>query len=169
MVTAARKLLERVYAEVGGPSELARLLGIHRNSIRIWTQVPHFRVLRVEAVTGIPRHELRPDLYPQVAGYEPPLSAAERRAVVAARRAELAREREANGHPRPSWEPQTKLVIVEPKKSATRRQGEHKENGAAKPKAKAAPAPAAKARPPVNSHATVQRVPSKPLAGGRRR
>jgi DNA-binding transcriptional regulator YdaS (Cro superfamily) len=33
-------------------------------AISQWTRVPAERVLPVEAATGIPRHELRPDLYP---------------------------------------------------------------------------------------------------------
>lgn len=48
----------------GGPTALARLLGITSQAIGQWERVPPLRVLAVEAVTGVPRHELRPDLYP---------------------------------------------------------------------------------------------------------
>lgn len=45
-------------------SELARRLGIKVQTIQQWTRIPAERVHEVERVTGIPRHELRPDLYP---------------------------------------------------------------------------------------------------------
>lgn len=45
-------------------SELARRLGVKVQTIQQWTRIPAERVHDVERVTGIPRHELRPDLYP---------------------------------------------------------------------------------------------------------
>lgn len=48
-------------------SELARLLGIRVQAITGWKrlkQIPADRVLAVEEITGVPRHELRPDIYP---------------------------------------------------------------------------------------------------------
>jgi DNA-binding transcriptional regulator YdaS (Cro superfamily) len=38
----------------------------HRQSVSYWlrTRCPYHRVLDVERVTGVPRYELRPDLYP---------------------------------------------------------------------------------------------------------
>lgn len=47
----------------GGPAAFAKLLGIQAPSLYSWKRVPAERVPMVEAVTGIPRHELRPDLY----------------------------------------------------------------------------------------------------------
>lgn len=59
--------VERAAAAAGNKSELARRLGVKVQSIQQWKRIPAERVLDVERVTGIPRHELRPDLYPQEA------------------------------------------------------------------------------------------------------
>src|ERR1041384_2921342 len=48
---------------VGGVSELARRVGISQPSVSNWDKVPAERVLAVESVTGVPRAQLRPDLY----------------------------------------------------------------------------------------------------------
>ena len=50
---------------VGGGSKLARALGLTRQAVYQWDSIPSDRVLRVEEVTGVPRHRLRPDLYPE--------------------------------------------------------------------------------------------------------
>ena len=47
----------------GGVSKLARRLGISQPSVSNWNRVPSERVLDVEAVTGVERVVLRPDLY----------------------------------------------------------------------------------------------------------
>lgn len=50
----------------GGPTNLARALGIRHGAIRSWHEagrIPAERVPAVERATGIPRHQLRPDLY----------------------------------------------------------------------------------------------------------
>jgi TorA maturation chaperone TorD len=47
----------------GGISELARRIGISQPSISNWSRVPAERVVAVEALTGVPRKILRPDLY----------------------------------------------------------------------------------------------------------
>lgn len=50
-----------------GICSLAEALGIRYQSIQDWLsvgRVPAERVLAVERVTGISRHELRPDIYP---------------------------------------------------------------------------------------------------------
>lgn len=56
--------LERAIEKAGSPAALARHLGITAQALSQWKQVPMLRVLQVERATGIPRHELRPDLYP---------------------------------------------------------------------------------------------------------
>ncbi len=56
--------LQEAIRAVGGISALSRLLGIAQPSVSIWTRVPAERVLAVESVTSVPRHVLRPDLYP---------------------------------------------------------------------------------------------------------
>jgi len=47
-------------------SKIAQHFGISRQSVYEWFkgEVPPTRVIELEKVTGIPRHELRPDLYP---------------------------------------------------------------------------------------------------------
>jgi TorA maturation chaperone TorD len=47
----------------GGVSELARQIGISQPSVSNWIRIPAERVVVVEAVTGIDRAKLRPDLY----------------------------------------------------------------------------------------------------------
>lgn len=54
---------------VGGQSAMARLLGLAQASVWAWVHkekpLPAEHVLKVEEVTGISRHDLRPDLYPR--------------------------------------------------------------------------------------------------------
>lgn len=52
---------------VGGNTGLSRALdgGVTPQAISQWKQVPAERTLEVERVTGISRHLLRPDLYPE--------------------------------------------------------------------------------------------------------
>jgi len=60
--------LERAVALAGGQAALARLVGVRQPHIWNWLhrngRVPAERVIAVEAATGVPRHELRPDIYP---------------------------------------------------------------------------------------------------------
>ena len=51
--------------ERGLATRIARELGITREAVWLWKRVPSERVLVVEKVTGIPRHLIRPDLYPR--------------------------------------------------------------------------------------------------------
>lgn len=44
-------------------SWVARELGINRSAVAQWKKVPAERVLDVERITGIPRHQLRPDVF----------------------------------------------------------------------------------------------------------
>lgn len=44
-------------------SRLAKQLGITHGAISQWQNVPPERVLDVERLTGISRHDLRPDVY----------------------------------------------------------------------------------------------------------
>jgi hypothetical protein len=50
---------------VGGLVELSRRLGIKHPSLYNWGEVPPKRVLQIERITGVSRHDLRPDLYPR--------------------------------------------------------------------------------------------------------
>jgi DNA-binding transcriptional regulator YdaS (Cro superfamily) len=58
--------LKRAIAAAGTGDKLATDLGITPQALSQWERVPHLRVLEVERITGVPRHELRPDLYPVV-------------------------------------------------------------------------------------------------------
>lgn len=55
--------LEKAIAAAGNASELARRLGISVQSIQQWKRIPAERIVEIERVTGIPREELRPELY----------------------------------------------------------------------------------------------------------
>jgi DNA-binding transcriptional regulator YdaS (Cro superfamily) len=45
-------------------SAIAKRLGITRQALNFWTEVPWNRVLVVSEITGLPPHEIRPDIYP---------------------------------------------------------------------------------------------------------
>ena len=51
----------------GGVAQLARKIGIAQPSVSNWNRVPAQRVIAVEAETGVPRNQLRPDLYCELA------------------------------------------------------------------------------------------------------
>lgn len=57
--------LEKAKTAAGGNTGLAKLIGgLTPQAISQWRRVPVERVLDVEKATGVPRHELRPDIYP---------------------------------------------------------------------------------------------------------
>ena len=64
--------LERAIAAAGGQSALARLIGKSQGHVWHWLKVgkrvPAEAVLAIEGATGVPRHELRPDVYPAAGG-----------------------------------------------------------------------------------------------------
>jgi DNA-binding transcriptional regulator YdaS (Cro superfamily) len=47
----------------GSQAELARRLGITGAAISRWKQIPLGRVLQIVSVTGVPKEQLRPDIY----------------------------------------------------------------------------------------------------------
>jgi DNA-binding transcriptional regulator YdaS (Cro superfamily) len=70
--------LEALHAAVeaaGSQSELARICNVTQPAVWRWLQtakrLPAEYVLTVEAATGIPRHLLRPDIYPADLGPSP--------------------------------------------------------------------------------------------------
>ena len=70
-----RDACERAKKNSGGPAALARALNergvtIKSQAVSQWTKVPAERVLLVEEISGVSRHDLRPDVYgpaPEVA------------------------------------------------------------------------------------------------------
>jgi post-segregation antitoxin (ccd killing protein) len=73
MATRSDIPIDQAIAAVGGVARLGDILGVAHTSVVRWRQsghVPAERVLALEAATGVPRHRLRPDLYP--ARSEPP-------------------------------------------------------------------------------------------------
>jgi len=57
------EIVEKAAAEVGGVVALARMLGIKHTSLHSWSRVPAERVLAFEEITGVSRHEIRPDVF----------------------------------------------------------------------------------------------------------
>ena len=42
---------------------LASALGHHRQAVYRWGRIPAERVIEIEQLTGVPREELRPDIF----------------------------------------------------------------------------------------------------------
>lgn len=57
--------LQKAISAAGGQSALAASLGIKPQAVQQWKRVPSERVLDVERLTGVSRHELRPDVFGQ--------------------------------------------------------------------------------------------------------
>ena len=57
------QIIQTAIEKAGGIAALARELGIKHTAIYSWSRVPAGRVLEVERITGISRHELRPDIF----------------------------------------------------------------------------------------------------------
>jgi len=79
---ADRGLQEAIRA-VGGVTELARRVGISQPSVSNWIRIPAERVLAVEAVSGIGRAVLRPDLYGETGIDDVDLARAQQYALLA--------------------------------------------------------------------------------------
>lgn len=58
--------LERAILTAGSGRALAGLLGVTPMAVSYWKVrgVPARQAIRIETATGVPRQELRPDLYP---------------------------------------------------------------------------------------------------------
>ena len=64
------KVFDRIVQAVGTQRELAKALGVRPQSLTKWKnsgRVPANRVLEVERITGISRHEIRPDVFGRAA------------------------------------------------------------------------------------------------------
>jgi DNA-binding transcriptional regulator YdaS (Cro superfamily) len=58
------RVLHLVKTVRGTAPRIAEVCGINREAVWQWTQVPAQHVLNVEQLLGIPRHLIRPDIYP---------------------------------------------------------------------------------------------------------
>jgi DNA-binding transcriptional regulator YdaS (Cro superfamily) len=56
--------LKKIRKTKGLSAKIAAELCIARQTVYGWKKIPAERVIKVEAITGIPRTQLRPDLYP---------------------------------------------------------------------------------------------------------
>jgi DNA-binding transcriptional regulator YdaS (Cro superfamily) len=70
-------VIREAAGKVGGIPKLARRLGVSRQAIYQWTEVPVERAADLERVTGIPRSRFRPDLFKGAASGEAKSSAAD--------------------------------------------------------------------------------------------
>lgn len=59
-----KKRIREIASKAGGVVALSKALGRSRAAVTQWRRVPAEHVIRVEALTGVSRQELRPDLYP---------------------------------------------------------------------------------------------------------
>lgn len=55
-------LMRPIREQRGLQSKIAKVLGLSRAAVSLWDRVPAERLPEVEAITGIPRHTLRPDI-----------------------------------------------------------------------------------------------------------
>ena len=57
-------ICSKAIGEAGGPAKLAAALGnLSPQAISQWKRVPADRVIAVEKISGVSRHELRPDIF----------------------------------------------------------------------------------------------------------
>lgn len=63
-------VIERAETIAGGGSALAAMLGVRPSAISNWKKdgVPAARVGALSAITGVPPHRIRPDLFPDPSG-----------------------------------------------------------------------------------------------------
>ncbi len=57
-------VLDRAIAIRGGLGPLAGALGVTKQAVSQWNRCPLLRVIPLSKATGIPRHEIRPDVFP---------------------------------------------------------------------------------------------------------
>lgn len=59
--------INKVIEAGGGVTTLAGKLKLTKQAVSQWKRVPPTRVIAVEKITGISRHQLRPDVYGRAA------------------------------------------------------------------------------------------------------
>ena len=57
--------LTKAIEVAGSMRKLAHMLDLHHHAVQQWVRarVPADRIVEIERITGVPREELRPDLY----------------------------------------------------------------------------------------------------------
>ena len=55
---------EQAVKKAGGGAKVARPLNLTRQAIYQWKRVPAEHVLTLERLSGVPRYQIRPDIYP---------------------------------------------------------------------------------------------------------
>ena len=55
--------MDLIRAKRGMLAKVARELGFSRAAVCMWPTVPAERLVEIERITGIPRQELRPDIF----------------------------------------------------------------------------------------------------------
>lgn len=63
----AERPIDRAVRLAGNQTRLAALVHVRPQAVQLWVssgQVSHKKVVAVAKATGVPCHELRPDLYP---------------------------------------------------------------------------------------------------------
>jgi len=71
---APMKCVAEIVEKVGGQSALAKMCGVRQSAVWNWLNrhgskgIPPQYVVTVERATGIPRHEIRPDVFPDEGG-----------------------------------------------------------------------------------------------------
>lgn len=66
--------LDRAFEAAGGPTALAAALQIRQSVVSNWRmrgRIPAARCIQVEQLTGVSRHELRPDVFGEAPQGEP--------------------------------------------------------------------------------------------------
>lgn len=64
-------ILLRAIDAVGTAGELAEKIGVSPQALSQWRRIPVGRVLDIERITGISRHDLRPDIFGPAPAQEP--------------------------------------------------------------------------------------------------
>lgn len=63
MVAVMSSMTKIAIKRAGGAPLVARELGLTRQAITKWEEVPAKHVLAIERLSGVTRYELRPDIY----------------------------------------------------------------------------------------------------------
>lgn len=63
-IRGMKNVCDLAKTKAGGPAALAKAIGgVTSQAVSQWKKIPAERVLDIERLTGISRHELRPDVF----------------------------------------------------------------------------------------------------------